>query len=74
MEICVKILAIVALMCLVSALPVEDQQQVNEPQIDLLSVDNSPLTDSSADDLSRDKRHYGGYGKFIIYSIINSKL
>lgn len=71
MEICVKIFAIMALMCFVSALPVDEQQQqqqqVNEPQIDLLTIDNSPLTDSdsAADDLTRNKRHHGwggGYG------------
>lgn len=64
------IFAILAILCTSSALPVQEQEQpeqnVNEPQDDLLSVDSSPITDSSSDELTRDKRHhrhhYGGYG------------
>lgn len=62
-----KIFVILAVLCVVSALPIEEQQvveNVNEPQIDLLSVDNSPITDSSSDELTRDKRHKFGYGGF----------
>lgn len=69
MEIYVKIFAIIAVVCVVSSYPVEEQQQVenvNEPLVDLLSVESSPITDSSSDDLTRDKRHHrhhwGGYG------------
>ena len=61
MAICVKLFALLALLCVVSALPAN----VNEPKNNLASVESSPITDSaSSDGLTRDKRHhrYGGYG------------
>lgn len=76
MERYVKLFAVMALLCLVSALPVDELQQqqeqeqienVNEPQVDLLAADSSPITDSesvSSDELTRDKRHYRHYGGF----------
>ena len=70
MGIYVKIFAIMAVLCAVSALPVNEVSQVNEPQVDLLAAESSPITDNddSSDELTRDKRHhhrhygYGGYG------------
>ena len=65
MGIYVKIFAIMAVLCAVSALPVDEVKQVNEPQVDLLAAEASPITDNdnSGDELTRDKRHhYGFYG------------
>lgn len=73
MEKNIKIFAILALMCMAYAMPVDEQQQqepvesVNEPQLDLLLAESSPITDSdsSVDEVVREKRHYGGgYGNF----------
>lgn len=70
MEKNIKIFAILALMCMAYALPIDEQQQqepvesVNEPQqLDLLVAESSPITDSdlTADEIVREKRH-GGYG------------
>jgi hypothetical protein len=75
MGIYVKIFAIMAVLYTVSALPVNEVSeiaQVNEPQVDLLAAEGSPITDNDdTDDLTRDKRHhrhhfgYYGYGKRI---------
>lgn len=61
----IKIFAILAVVCVVSSLPVEEIQveNVNEPLVDLLSVESSPITDTNSDELARDKRHgFGGFG------------
>ena len=68
MGIYVKFFAIMAVMCAVSALPIDEAQQVNEPQVDLLAAESSLIEDNddSGDELTRDKRHhrhhYGHYG------------
>ncbi|CAG9798182.1 unnamed protein product [Chironomus riparius] len=64
MGIYVKIFAIMAVLCVVSALPVEEVKQVNEPQVDLSAAEGSPVadTDESGDALTRDKRHFIHYG------------
>ena len=56
----VKIFAIIAVLYAVSTLP------VNEPHVDLLAADSSPITDSedSGDELMRHKRH-GLYGNYL---------
>lgn len=64
MGICVKVFAVLAILCVVTALPLETE--VNDTPIDLLAVESSPLTDSEPlDELTRDKRHHRhhGYGK-----------
>lgn len=67
MAIITKAVIFVALICAISALPVENGQEQQEAQVDLLAVDNVP--DQNADATSeagqvRDKRHgfYGGFG------------
>ncbi|CAG9797300.1 unnamed protein product [Chironomus riparius] len=70
MGIYVKIFAIMAVMCVVSCLPIDDVQKVNEPQVDQLAAESSLITDNDdlSDDLTRDKRHhrphYGYYGNY----------
>lgn len=75
MGIYVKIFALMAILCAVSALPVNEVNQVNvnEPQVDLLAAEGSPISDNdeAGDELTRDKRHhrhhfgYYGYGERI---------
>lgn len=67
----IKIFAILALMCIAYALPIDEQQQqepvesVNEPQLDLLVAESSPIIDSDTaaegEEVIREKRHYGNY-------------
>lgn len=64
MTIITRALVFVALVCMISALPVENGQE-QEAQVDLLSVDDVPQQDAeSTDGQVRDKRHgfYGGFG------------
>lgn len=66
MAIITKIVLVVALVCMVSALPVENGQE-QEAKVDLLSVDDIPQQDvgsAAVDGQVRDKRHgfYGGFG------------
>lgn len=59
MGIYAKIFVLLATLCVISALPVESE--VNEPQVDLLAAESSPITDTdgaSNDELTRDKRHH----------------
>lgn len=62
MAIITKVLIIVALACMVNALPLGEQEQ--EAQANLLSVDEVPQQDASAisDASVRQKRHGFGYG------------
>lgn len=67
MAIITKAVIFVALVCAISALPVENGQEQQEAQVDLLSVDDIPDQDvgSTAEaGQVRDKRHgfYGGFG------------
>jgi predicted nucleotidyltransferase len=65
MGIYAKIFVLLAAVCMISALPVESE--VNEPQVDLLAAESSPITDNeSTDEVTRDKRHGGGrhFGEF----------
>lgn len=75
MGIAIKFFVFALAVCAVSALPVNDANKVNEPQIDLLAAESSPITDNQkTDELTRDKRHhryyggyYGGYGKNVVH-------
>jgi hypothetical protein len=67
MGVYIKIFIIMAVLCAVSALPVDE---VKEPQIDLAGTDASSIGENNraGDDLTRDKRHFFGhygYSKFI---------
>lgn len=67
MEKYVKFFVLLAVVYVVSAAPVEEQkvvENVDEPLVDLLSVESSPITDSTSNELSRDKRHHRHYGGF----------
>lgn len=67
MAIITKAVIFVALVCAISALPVENGQEQQEAQVDLLSVDDIPDQDVGSTVEAgqvRDKRHgfYGGFG------------
>lgn len=65
MSIITKAVIFVALVCAISALPVENGQEQQEAQVDLQSVDDIPDQDvgSLEDGQVRDKRTiYGGFG------------
>lgn len=67
MAIYLRAFGLVLFLYVISALPLDGQQ--NEPQIDLFNVESDPQSNAQieavgSDDLTRNKRHgYGGYGK-----------
>lgn len=67
MAIYVKALFFVVLIAVVSAMPLDGENEPQDAQVDLLSVENVPDQDvassDSNDDLTRNKRHYGKFKK-----------
>lgn len=62
----VKVFVFVLCMVVISAMPLEGNEEEAEPQVDLLSFESVPQEDALVaavnEDLTRAKRHHGGGG------------
>lgn len=71
MAIYVKALFFVVLIAAISAMPLDGQDEPQDSQVDLLSIENVPEQDvassGSNDDLTRNKRNFGKFEKNQIY-------